>query len=1101
MKLDVKLAGDCGILQFLDPNMKPHDLLLAPELDPEEVNQFLRSYGFQDPAGADRNLQLMAQDVSHRELLAGIIPGLLKGAQLSPDPDAAFNNFERFLSAVAHPANLLGFLRDTPEALEALILLFGTSPFTSEILIRNTEYFYWLLDQLGSPWVKSPEPTMQEARQALSKFTDSEQKLHALSRFKRRQMLRIAGRDILRVSNVVGTVTELSNLADVVIQLVYEVCYAKLVVRYGIPSYLDNRGNLRPARFSVLGMGKLGGRELNYSSDVDLIYLYDGEQGTTRSGSKLGEHPDEIDTKVWNKDTEHSGLPADLAGSRTGMANPEFFKRLAQSITHELSNLTEEGYLYRVDLRLRPEGSTGSVASSLIACKNYYSSWGETFERLALIKARPVAGSMGLGEEFCQSLNSFVYRKFLDFAALEEIQEIKVRINLKLGSRQKQESHVKLGPGGIREIEFFVQALQLIFGGRVPDLQQSNTLTALDKLREHRFLSAQERRELREAYLFLRDLEHKLQMVFDVQTHELPPEPEELYKCARRMGFAGKSVSETVAQFSKTYGKHTTHVSHIFQNLVGSKRLGPSDSHFQEAALILNRNLKEEEAFALLSKHGFSDLRTAFHQIVLLRDAPSFAHSPSRMRNLLANLLPSLLEQLEVSPNADAGLAYFEKFASALGERESLYSLLNESPKALQQLVRVVSCGPFLAEFLCARPEFLDSVISEEALQRHQSLTEFQLQLRESLKEDGSREASQTILRNFQKTELFRMGVCDVLGRCSRPQVGKQLADLAAVCLNAAVQIGCREMEAEFGRAFSHWLEDHFAILALGKLGGHDLSYGSDLDLICFYWVEDPKDAAKMQPRMVRLIEQIDEILSISRGEGSIYKIDLRLRPDGKKGELVVGLHRYQNYLASRAQAWERLALVRHCLLSGGRQIRAQITRIIEEFVYRPGLEKATVLDLLHIRHRMETELAKESQEQRFHLKTGAGGLVDIEFATQLLQLKHGQHFPKLRIPNTMLALNRLRDLRLMRSDQCEALREGYDFLRLTENRLRIAFPYGTTSIARQSKTLQRMGRLLGRKVMSRYGSADDFESAYLKTTRRVRAAFDEISNELTKVD
>jgi glutamate-ammonia-ligase adenylyltransferase len=1077
--------------------MTPQDLLLAPDLNPEQVDEFLRPFGFKDPAAADRNLQLMAEDFVNRQLLAHIIQGLLKAAQASPDPDTAFNNFERFLSVVAHPNNLLGFLDDTPEALEALILLFGTSPFTSEILIRDPENFYWLLDQLGPSWVKSRESTMQEARLAMSKFTEPEQQLHALSRFKRREILRIGARDILRVADVVGTVTELSNLADVVIQLVYEVCLHMLAGRYGIPCHGDRANNLRPAGFAVLGMGKLGGRELNYSSDVDLIYLYDGEQGKTELSSEVPEAASTIAAYISGKRAEDPTSQTEVADVSAGLPNPEFFKKLAQLITHELSKLTDEGYFYRVDLRLRPEGSSGSVASSLTACKNYYSSWGETFERLALIKARPVAGSMDLGEEFCQAMDPFVYRKFLDFAALEEIQEIKGRINSKLGSRQKQESHVKLGRGGIREIEFFVQALQLIYGGRSRDLREGNTLAALEKLRKHHFITARDHRQLREAYLFLRDLEHKLQMVFDFQTHELPSDNEELYRCARRMGFVGKSVSETINQFSNTYKMHTFHVNQVFQNLIGLKHVGPSETQGLEPALILNRNLKEEEALRLLSKYGFQDLRTAFHQIVLLRDAPSFAHSPSRMRNLLANLLPSLLEQLKASPDADAGLAYFEQFTGSLGEREALYTLLNEAPAALLRLVRVLSCGPVLAEFLCRRPEFLDFVIRQDSGQSAKGLSGAQLRL--NLAEDSHSEASQSTLRNFQQTQRFRIGVNDILGRIARPQVGKELADLAGACLKAAVEIAQQEMKVHFGTPFVRWLQDHFAIMALGKLGGGDLSYDSDLDLVCFYWVNDPNDSAEVQPRLVRFIEQIDEILSVSRGEGSIYKIDLRLRPDGKKGELIVALHKYRDYLSSRAQSWERLALVRHRLLLGGAKIRSQLKRVIEEFVYQPGFEGVTVRDLLHIRQRMETELAREQQEHRFHLKAGVGGLVDIEFATQLLQMKYGYDIPELRIANTLIALKRLRRHGLVRSDQYEALHDGYEFLRLVENRLRMAVA-GATSIPRHPDNLNHIIRLLGERAMKQYMATQDFESGYLATTHRVRKVFEEISVQLVKI-
>jgi len=464
------------------------------------------------------------------------------------------------------------------------------------------------------------------------------------------------------------------------------------------------------------------------------------------------------------------------------------------------------------------------------------------------------------------------------------------------------------------------------------------------------------------------------------------------------------------------------------------------------------------------------------------------------MRNLLANLLPSLLDQLKASPDADAGLAYFEQFAGSLGEREALYTLLNESRTALVRLVRVLSSGPPLAEFLCHRPEFFDFVVRQESGQSAKRLGGGQFQL--NLEEDSHREAGQSALRTFQQTQRFRIGVNDILGRIARPQVGKQLADLAGACLKAAVEIARQEMKALFGTPFVRWLQDHFAIVALGKLGGGDLSYDSDLDLTCFYWVDDPKDSAEMQPRLIRFIEQIDEILSVSRGEGSIYKIDLRLRPDGKKGELIVALHKYRDYLASRAQSWERLALVRHRFLLGSGMIRGHLKRIIEEFVYRPDLEAVTVRDLLHIRQRMETELAREQQEQRFHLKAGVGGLVDIEFSTQLLQMKYGYQIPELRIANTLMALKRLSRHGLVRSDQYETLHDGYEFLRFVENRLRMAFA-GATSIPRHPKDLRHISRLLGEKAMKQYMATQDFENGYLATTHRVRKVFEEVSAKL----
>ena len=399
---------------------------------------------------------------------------------------------------------------------------------------------------MGAPWIKSSSAYLQEAQQAREPFEDGEQQLRALGRFKRREILRIGSRDILRAANVLGTMAELSSLADAVLQSIYSICFQNLAGKHGIPCFLDASGALRRARFTILAMGKLGGCELNYSSDIDLIFIYDGENGNTASAESLLESIQPGDPE---RTPAISAIPEPSTEDLKSISNTEFFTKLAQAITHELSSMTEEGYFYRVDLRLRPEGSAGPVASSFTACKNYYSSWGETFERMALIKARPAAGSIELGEEFCQAFNSFVYRKFLDFAALEEIQEIKTRIESKLAGKNKRVRHVKLGAGGIREIEFFVQALQLIYGGRNPQLQERSTVKALSLLQENQFISVDESAALLDAYCFLRDLEHKLQMVNELQAHELPEDEEELYKCARRMGFLAKSRAETIKTF------------------------------------------------------------------------------------------------------------------------------------------------------------------------------------------------------------------------------------------------------------------------------------------------------------------------------------------------------------------------------------------------------------------------------------------------------------------------------------------------------------------------------------------------------------------------
>ncbi len=1047
--------------------MRPEDLLLANQLSPEKISQFLKRYGFKDPESADRNLQLIAEELSMRLILARIIKKLLEAARQCPDPDAALNHFERLFAKVTHRANFLGFLGETPEALEALIVICGSSPFSAEILIRNPEYFYWLLDQIGSPWAKSGDLYLQEARQAMGKFEGGPEQIHTLARFKRREMLRIGARDILKVAGVAGTIAELSNLADAVLQAVYEVCLRALVEQHGKPRHGDP-GSPQDSRFTILAMGKLGGQELNYSSDIDLIYVYDGEHGHTETVRPL----------------------------QRSISNPEFFTKLAQSITHELSTVTEEGYFYRVDLRLRPEGSAGPVASSLSACRNYYGSWGETFERLALIKARTAAGSIELGNEFCESFRPFVYRKFLDFAALEEIQEIKGRIEAKLASRKMQSQHVKLGAGGIREIEFFVQALQLIYGGQHPQLQERSTLRALDRLLGHELFSRQEHDELRDAYVFLRDVEHKLQMVYHFQTHELPSDPGELYKCSRRMGFQGKTPESTIGQFLGAFEAHRGAVQRNFQNLITFRHAGSAGTKLREASLVLNKNLSEAEGLEILAKPGFDDSRSALHQVVLLRDAPSFAHSPSKMRNLLANLLPQLLGALQSSPDPDTGLSYFERFATVLGARDALYTLLNESPVALHRLVQVLSCSHFLADFLCRKPEFLDFLLRDEFIEGVKPRAEYLAELQACVGQVDGWEEQIAVLRNQQQVELFRIQVKDVLVGNHRHSTGAQLASLAEACLLAAFQMACRQLGRNGHSGFSQWAQDHLVILALGKLGGSDLSYNSDLDLVYFYSVDPGESAADVQTGMSGVVETMNEILSVSRGEGAIYHIDTRLRPEGKKGGMVAAIHRYEEYLNNRAQSWERLALVRHRFVLGSIQNRAQLGQILRRFIYERELAPQALQEIVHVRQRMESEIGKE-EAQHFHIKAGHGGLTDIEFAVQLLQMRYGSQNPELRSPGTLAAMYALVKRGLLRHSDYFGLYLGYEFLRFVENRLRISSTYGAASLSRAPKSLARIARLLGYSSVSDLQVAGNFEEAYANIAHQIRSIYQSIVSRL----
>jgi [glutamine synthetase] adenylyltransferase / [glutamine synthetase]-adenylyl-L-tyrosine phosphorylase len=524
--------------------LNPKDLLLAARLDAEQVATLLRPYGFREIQKADANLQAMADDPRARQLLADLIEEFLACVSRSADPDQSLTYFERFAKAAIHKVNLFSYLVSSPRVLDLLATTFGASPFMSEILIRDPEYLYWVSDSR----ILNPERKKKEMIRALSDMlkgikTESKQ-LDLLRIFKRKEILRIGIRDLLKLASVESTGAALSDLAEVVIQKCYEISDRAIRREMGTPYHMGPGGKKVRTGFTVLAMGKLGGGELNFSSDVDLMYLYASDQGGIRGPGQ-----------------------AVRSGS---LSQEDYFKRLSQKITSALSDVTSEGYLYRVDLRLRPEGNAGTLAHSLKAFERYYAARGETWERLALIKAWPVGGDRSLGVKFLKKVAPFIHGRPFGRNALQEVKRIKDRIDRKMSARGQSHRNVKLGLGGIREIEFVAQSLQASFGRKFPKVRERSTGKALRKLFDRGLLSPEEYRELSSAYRFLRDVENKLQMVSDFQTHSIPVESGEIRACAIRMGYATGGADTAVDRFLKDYGDHTRRVHGIFQSRFGS---------------------------------------------------------------------------------------------------------------------------------------------------------------------------------------------------------------------------------------------------------------------------------------------------------------------------------------------------------------------------------------------------------------------------------------------------------------------------------------------------------------------------------------------------
>ena len=557
----------------------PTPLLVATGLASEEVARILTAYGVGQPEAADSNIQSMAGDPHTRRLLAKILPALLAEVARTADPDQALNHWERLLGGTSNRSSLLQYLQASPKMLGLLCTIFGNSDSLAFALIRDPMLVYWLAEEDVLSTAPSKDRMAASLRQNLSMLKTTELKLDVLRRVRRREMLRIGVRDLLHLTTVEETTGALSDLAAILIQAGYEIVEQDLKAVHGTPMHRLVDGQWVETEFAVIGMGKLGAHELNYSSDVDLIYVYASAEGETKKGKGIRQ-----------------------VSART-LSNEEYFELLARSLTKALAEQTREGAVFRVDLRLRAEGTVGQLARSVEAYQKYYAERGQVWERLALLKAWPVAGSPSVGAAFVRMAEEFVFgsapqalSKERALTVIRDVRSVKAMIDEKIAGRGHQHRNVKLGTGGIREIEFLVQTVQVLMGKALPDILDRSTVGALNRLRRHKFLSEVEQRRLTDAYWFLRDVEHKLQMMHDLQTHALPDSDEELARCAVRMGYGAESRSAGLARFLADRLEHTALVNETFRAFFYEPEASPlfaavlaAEGHFRRHASWLEK--------------------------------------------------------------------------------------------------------------------------------------------------------------------------------------------------------------------------------------------------------------------------------------------------------------------------------------------------------------------------------------------------------------------------------------------------------------------------------------------------------------------------------
>ncbi|MGH7265330.1 MAG: bifunctional [glutamate--ammonia ligase]-adenylyl-L-tyrosine phosphorylase/[glutamate--ammonia-ligase] adenylyltransferase, partial [Candidatus Rokuibacteriota bacterium] len=944
--------------------------------------------GFAEPASALANLRRLAETPRQADVLSPILPRLLRHLGTSADPDMALNNLERLAAAAMDRMVLFALLRDHPDAVPVMATVLATSQFLADTLVRSPQIVPWLLDgRVMRP--RPPEAMLEEVRAAGRPFRSEEARANALRRVKRRELCRIALRDILGDADLVTTTQELSNLADACLGEAWAIVRPALVTRYGEPRH-GSAG--RPTGFAIVALGKLGGEELNYSSDVDVCFVYEAEGET--------DGPERVSSRA-------------------------FFARAAERLLALLTTVTEEGVVYRVDLRLRPEGTGGPLALPLDAYRQYHETRGALWERQALIKARAAAGDDRVGRAFLELARGIAYRPGLERQAVGEIRAVKARIDRQLRARGRHERHVKLGVGGIRDIEFHIQALQLLYGAQDPWLQERNSLRALHRLAERGYLSWEESGALTRAYVFLRTVEHRLQVLHALQTHTLPADPAELGKLARRLGHGG-GLESAAGRFLEDYDATRRRVRTAFEEFFAAARPLPEPD--------LPAPLVEAEGLAGV---GFVDPERARQNLRLLWEGPPLVPAPRATRAVLAALLPAAVKALRDVPDPDAALNALERFVATAGPRTAYLARLAHEPAVLARLLTVFARSERFAQVLITRPELLDELAEPRHLARRPAR-----RLRaafDAVPAPGLEPADR--LRLFKQIEELRIGWEDVVGSLDPAGLAWALTALAEACLGIAWGWAEASARERFGAPRAGADPIPALVVGMGKLGGRELDYGSDLDLVVLYAADGSTGGPPVVPAAVyfdRLVDRLHTLLTAITRTGQAFRVDLRLRQGGKGTALAHSVASLDAYLAGEAALWERQALVKARPVLGDAMLARRFLALRRARVFGPGLSDAERAEIHRVRTRMEVELGQEGPG-RTHVKFGRGGLVDLEFLTQVLQLRHGARHPALRTPSTRRALTRLTGLGLLPAEAARALVEAYDFQKSLLRSLRLA--------------------------------------------------------------
>ena len=761
-----------------------------------------------------------------------------------------------------------------------------------------------------------------------------------LRRLRQRAIARIAARDLAGQADLAEVVEGMSLLAELAIATALEVGEAALVARYGVPRNAQGERQ----RLIVVGMGKLGGRELNVSSDIDLIFVYpeDGETGEMSDGSRP-------------------------------ISNFEFFTRLGKHLINALADVTEDGQVFRVDMRLRPNGDSGPLVSSFDMLENYFYTQGREWERYAWIKARPLTGERWDALEAIR--RPFVFRKYLDFGAIDAMRGLHAQIRREV-ARKDMTDNVKLGPGGIREIEFIAQAFQLIRGGRDVALQAKPTLEVLKRLVDRNQLGLEAVVELSAAYRFLRRLEHRLQYRDDAQTHLLPADPQDQERVAQAMGFTG------YASLLVELDDHRQNVARHFEAVFAD----PNAPDHALDAVWSAADAGEEQA-AALARVGFDGTAGLAARLAAIRGGSRYQGMSAQAKGRFDALVPRLVEAAATAPDPDAALSRLLDLLEAVGRRSAYLALLLQYPHALAQLAQIAGASSWAADYLLHHPVLLDELLDPRLLHMAPDWPQFRQQLvEETDAREPDTEAQMDVLRETHHAQVFRLVAQDVAGLLTVERLSDHLSELADGIVDRAIVLAWRKLLTK------HRDTPAFAVIGYGKLGGKELGYASDLDLVYLFDDPDP-DAGRTY---AKLGTRLNTWLSLRTAAGILYDTDLRLRPNGDAGLVACSLEAFRKYQFESAWLWEHQALTRARCVAGDPAIGAAFERIRCEILCQRRDRARLREEVLAMRQKMSDNLANRGDAALFDLKHDPGGLVDVEFIVQYLVLAHACDHPQL---------------------------------------------------------------------------------------------------------